>query len=61
MRDDAMVEAQSATCVWCGTQAAPVPLTWTVQIGDRGVEYLCEKCTRDNARQIESSLPAEWW
>lgn len=61
MRDDATVAAKSVTCVWCGTQAETVPLTWTVQTSDRGVEYLCEKCTRDNARQIESSLPTEWW
>jgi hypothetical protein len=48
-------------CMLCGTQVESVPLTWTVQSSDRGVEHLCEKCTRDNARQIESSLPAEWW
>jgi DNA-directed RNA polymerase subunit RPC12/RpoP len=61
MRDDATVAANSATCVWCGTQVEELPLTWTVQTGERGAEYLCEKCTRDNARQIESSLPTEWW
>ena len=43
----------------CGTTAAPAPVTWTVQSSPRGVEYLCDKCTRDNVRKIESSLPAE--
>ena len=27
----------------------------------RGVEDLCDRCTRDNARTIEGSLPTEWW
>jgi len=49
------------SCNWCGTTADPVPVTWTVQSSDRGVEYLCETCTRDNVRKIEGSLPAEYW
>jgi len=48
-------------CVWCGTTAETPPVTWTMQLGERGVEYLCERCTRDNARQIEGSLPTDWW
>ena len=46
--------SESVSCVWCGTTVEDVPITWTVQTSERGVEYLCEKCTRDNARQIES-------
>ena len=50
------------TCTWCGTQAADgAPVTWTVQTGPRGLEYLCEACTRDNARNIESGLSTEYW
>ncbi|HEX3825553.1 MAG TPA: hypothetical protein VHV79_13925 [Mycobacteriales bacterium] len=49
------------TCSWCGTSADPPPLAWTVQSSDRGIEYLCEKCTRANARNIESNLPTDWW
>jgi hypothetical protein len=49
------------SCSWCGTIADPVPVTWTVQTGARGIEYLCERCTRDNVRKIEGSLPTEWW
>lgn len=48
-------------CAWCGTTADPVPVTWTVQTGARGIEYLCETCTRENVRKIEGSLPTEWW
>ena len=48
-------------CSWCGTTADPVPVTWTVQTGARGVEYLCERCTRDNVRKIEGSLPTDYW
>lgn len=54
-------ERTAVSCTWCGTTADPAPVTWTVQSGERGVEYLCETCTRDNVRKIESSLPTEWW
>jgi hypothetical protein len=54
------------TCSWCGQTAdeAPItqpPMTWAVQTGPRGVEYLCDRCTRDNVRKIESSLPTDYW
>jgi hypothetical protein len=49
------------TCSWCGVTADPAPVTWTVQTGARGVEYLCDRCTRDNVRKIESSLPTDYW
>jgi hypothetical protein len=66
MRDDAPVTTgteppQAVGCAWCGATADDVPVTWTIQSSDRGVEYLCEQCTRVNVRQIESQLPAEWW
>jgi hypothetical protein len=47
--------------VWCGTTVDEPPPTWTVQTSGRGLEWLCERCTRDNLRNIESSLPTEWW
>lgn len=58
MADD---PAPAVTCTWCGTSASPPPVTWTVQTGARGVEYLCEQCTRDNVRKIEGSLPTDYW
>lgn len=70
MREDAPVARRSAskpdpepsvTCQWCGTTAAPPPLTWSVATSERGLEYLCEKCTRVNARKIEGALPTEYW
>jgi hypothetical protein len=55
-------ERQTAvSCSWCGTTADPAPVTWTVQTSARGIEYLCETCTRDNVRKIEGSLPTEYW
>jgi hypothetical protein len=51
----------AVACSWCGATAASAPVTWTVQTGPRGLEYLCDRCTRDNVRKIESSLPTEWW
>jgi hypothetical protein len=38
-----------------------VPPTWTRQTTDRGEEWLCERCTRDNLRAIEARLDAAWW
>jgi hypothetical protein len=66
MRDDAVVAdiestAPAVACAWCGTSVAEAPVTWTVQTGPRGIEHLCEPCTRTNVRQIEGQLPAEWW
>ena len=61
MADDDGAGTANASCVWCGVTAEGPPPTWTMQIGERGVEHLCERCTRDNARQIEGSLPTEWW
>lgn len=49
------------TCAWCGRSESEAPPTWTIQTGARGVEYLCESCTRENVRKIESSLPADYW
>jgi hypothetical protein len=49
------------SCAWCGRSADDPPLTWTLQTGDRGVEWLCEQCTRSNVRSVEARLPAEWW
>jgi hypothetical protein len=64
--DDAGVRAELETtapvsCAWCGATAHEAPVTWTVQSSDRGVEYLCERCTRENVRKIEGSLPTEYW
>ena len=59
MADDE--SAPTVACVWCGTTAIGPPVTWTIQSADRGIEYLCESCTRDNVRKIEGSLPTEWW
>ena len=49
------------SCTWCGTTVDEVPVTWTIQSGPRGLEYLCEACTRDNVRKIEGSLPTDYW
>ena len=55
------VTGTPVTCSWCGTQVDEAPVTWTVQTGPRGLEYLCDGCTRDNVRKIESSLPTDYW
>jgi hypothetical protein len=49
-----------ATCSGCGQAADDPPPTWTVEIGHRGTQWLCERCTREQLRAIEGRLE-EWW
>ena len=60
-REQAM-SASPAYCSWCGTQAPDgAPPTWSMQTSERGVQLLCEDCTRANLRSIEAKLDGEWW
>ena len=61
-RSAAVAEAR-AICAVCGSVAdgPEAPLTWSTQVGRRGVELVCERCTRDNVRAIEGKLESEWW
>ena len=38
------------------TEGSGLPLGWTIQTGVRGFTYLCERCTRNNLRSIETRL-----
>ena len=58
---DPVNDQPRTACSWCGTSVEEVPVTWTLQSGARGIEYLCESCTRENVRKIEGSLPTEYW
>lgn len=49
------------SCTWCGATAYDVPVTWTMQTGERGVEWMCDACTRANLRSLEGRLPQDWW
>jgi hypothetical protein len=53
--------SDAVTCVRCGATADPPPPTWSMSTGARGVEWICEACTRENVRSIESKLDSEWW
>lgn len=52
---------EPATCGVCGTQVDETPLTWTLQVSERGQTWLCEGCSRDNLRSIEGRLDEAWW
>ncbi len=52
---------QPSTCTGCGTVVAERPVTWSLQVGPRGTQWLCERCTRDNLRSIEAKLDEAWW
>jgi hypothetical protein len=51
------------SCFWCGTGAdADVPpLTWASSLESGVVRYYCERCSRDNARNIECRLDVQYW
>lgn len=52
---------EPATCAVCGTQVEDRPLTWSLQVSERGPTWLCERCSRDNLRSIEGKLDEAWW
>lgn len=53
--------ASPVTCAWCGQSEPAPPLGWTMQTGERGVEWLCQDCTRRNLRGVEGRLATDWW
>jgi hypothetical protein len=55
---------EAVTCASCGTVAADgPPLDWTTQVSERGrgLEYVCDRCSREHVRAIEARLSPEWW
>ena len=56
-----MEPAEPATCAVCGCRQPERPATWSLQVGDRGVSWLCDGCTRQNLRAIEGRLDEAWW
>jgi len=50
-----------STCTGCRAQVPERPLTWSLQKGQRGEQWLCEACTRLNVRSIEGRLDEAWW
>jgi hypothetical protein len=58
--------ARMTACVRCGTLAEAeateiTPIGWSWTPSERGIEWMCPVCTRDNVRSIEAKLPEEWW
>ena len=50
------------TCSACETRAEEGgSLTWSTSTGPRGVQVLCDRCTRKNLRSIEGKLDEAWW
>jgi hypothetical protein len=38
-----------------------LPLGWSLSTSRRGVQRLCDRCTREHVRDIEAKLDEEWW
>lgn len=57
--------ATDPNCARCGATApAPgggLPEGWSMGTSERGQQYLCAACTRENVRSIEARLDEEWW
>jgi hypothetical protein len=53
----------AVSCSFCGTTAAaPPPLTWVFEMGQRrGPVWICDRCARTHLRAIEAKLEQEWW
>lgn len=53
------------TCARCGATAAEpadgLPAGWSLAASERGLDRLCDRCTRQNVRAIEARLDEEWW
>ena len=51
----------AATCAGCGARVQERLPTWSLQVSERGTEWLCDTCTRQNLRAIEGRLDEAWW
>ncbi|MFZ5869833.1 MAG: hypothetical protein ACOYXW_04790 [Actinomycetota bacterium] len=56
-----------AVCDRCGTPVPPgtpddqAPLGWSFGVERGRTTWICERCTRENARSIEGKLGTDWW
>ncbi|MET9270747.1 alpha/beta hydrolase [Kribbella sp. NPDC003557] len=52
-----------ATCALCGQQAESeeAPLTWATSIEDGRKKLYCDRCARENVRNIEGKLDPVYW
>ena len=50
-----------ASCDRCGTSAAELPASWSLQVAAGGRTWLCDRCTRGHLRSIEAKLDDAWW
>ena len=49
------------SCSVCGTTVDELPVTWSMQVSERGQTWVCDRCSRDNIRSIEGKLDEAWW
>jgi hypothetical protein len=47
-------------CSSCGATAES-PLGWITDVTERGVQHLCDRCSRENLRAIEGRLDPAYW
>lgn len=50
-------------CALCGRQAETedLPLTWGTSVENGRKLVYCDRCARENARNIETKLDSPWW
>jgi hypothetical protein len=51
------------TCAYCGQQSPgdDIPLTWMTSLENGRQLVYCDRCARENLRDIESNLDNAWW
>ncbi|WAL64758.1 hypothetical protein ORV05_27965 [Amycolatopsis cynarae] len=60
------MSAEQAVCARCGIRRRDeddpsAALAWVFERVKGGVRWLCVRCARDHARDIEGKLPEEYW
>jgi len=51
------------SCALCGTSVSAElpPLTWASSLEAGRRRYFCDRCSRENARNIETRLDQNYW
>lgn len=56
------VDDQPLTCAMCARRSSRADaVAWSREVTGRGVQWLCERCTRENLRSIEGRIDEAAW
>jgi hypothetical protein len=55
------LDQNTVQCSACGRTSAEPGATWSSQVDERGLTWVCDECTRQHIRSIEGRLDIDWW